>query len=87
MYENAETAPAGSNDDGDAAKPAVGQKLNVPALVTLEGIFPSKPSHTATEAKRKAYEEKVQKKTAAMGLEFVGYSIDTGVWEFKTEKW
>lgn len=87
VYENAETASAGSNDDGDAPKPGVGQKLNVPALVTLEKVFPSKPSHMATEAKRKAYEEKVQKKTEAMGLEFVGYSIDTGVWEFKTEKW
>ena len=87
VYESPETASVGSNDDGDAAKPPVGQKLNVPALVTLEGVYPSKSSHMATPAKRKAWEEKVEKKTTGNGTEFVGYSVDTGVWAFKTSCW
>ena len=51
------------------------------------GVYPSKSSHMATPAKRKAWEEKVAKKTTGNGTEFVGYSVDSGVWEFKTQHW
>lgn len=59
-------------------KPAVGQSLNKPALISLFGVFPPKSS-------KKSYVDRIKKKTVDIGATFIDYDESTGVWTFRTE--
>jgi hypothetical protein len=63
------------------AKPPVGSKLNRPAIITLEHVFPSDRSNP--EAIQK-FERKVTKQTAKMGAHLISYDASSGVWKFQT---
>ena len=66
-------------------KPPRGEKLNVPATVTMHGIFP-KPGTSPQRVR--AYPTKVAAKTNALpGATFLSYSLATGDWVFATEGW
>ena len=61
-------------------KPDEGQELNKPAIVQLEQIFPSNGNK-----KKAGYAEKVKKKTIQMDATFIEYSVESGIWKFRTE--
>lgn len=63
------------------AKPPVGSKLNRPAIITLEHVFPTDRSNP--EAIQK-FERKVTKQTAKMGAHLILYDASSGVWKFQT---
>ena len=67
------------------SKPPRGEKLNVPATVTMHGIFPK----AGSSAQRvRAYPAKVESRTNALqGATFLSYSLSTGDWVFATEGW
>lgn len=57
-------------------KPAPGTKLNRPAILTLEGVFP--PENTEESAAKMA--KKVGRSTARMGADLIDYDPSTGIW-------
>jgi len=68
-------------DDDDASKPAVGSKLNRPAIVTLLNVG---PGADASEAERTKWSRRVEKATKRMGASLVDFDPVSGVWKFKT---
>mmetsp|Transcript_45073 Transcript_45073/g.109622 ORF Transcript_45073/g.109622 Transcript_45073/m.109622 type:complete len:1003 (+) Transcript_45073:1996-5004(+) len=61
-------------EENNNTKPAVGTKLNRPAILTMYGIFPREGSNPAK------FPEKIKSSTAKMGAELVDFNPDTGVW-------
>ena len=68
-------------DDDDASKPAVGSKLNRPAIVTLLNVG---PGADASEAECAKWSRRVEKATKRMGASLVDFDPVSGVWKFKT---
>lgn len=72
-------------DDQEAAgtKPAVGEKLNGPAVLTLFKIFPKGGANATVEAKEK-FLKKLRKANAEMkDADFISYDPDQGIWKFR----
>ena len=64
-------------------KPPVGSKLNRPAIITLEHVFP-KDGPSANEETLKKFGRKVAKQTAKSGADFISYDSMQGIWTFRT---
>ena len=64
-------------EDGD--KPPVGMKLNRPAILTMEGVFPSDDG-AAAKAK---FSRRVEKQTTKMGAELIQYDASIGTWKLR----
>lgn len=58
-------------------KPPVGTKLNRPAIITLEGVYP--PEGGGPESDQK-FVHRVAKQTKKMGAELIDYDPSTGKW-------
>ena len=74
-------------DDQEAAgtKPAVGEKLNGPAVLTLFKIFPKGGATATAEAKEK-FLKKLRKANAQMkDADFISYDPDQGTWKFRVD--
>ncbi len=72
-------------DDQEAAgtKPAVGEKLNGPAVLSLFKIFPKGGANATSDAKEK-FLKKLQRANADMkDAEFISYDPDQGIWKFR----
>ena len=63
-----------SEEEEEGRKPAVGTKLNRPAILTMENVFPPDPS--ATEK----FVNKVARQTKKMDAELISYDPSTGEW-------
>ena len=61
-------------EEENNTKPAVGTKLNRPAVLTMYGIFPREGSDAAKFA------QKIESSTAKMGADLIDYDHDSGVW-------
>ncbi|KAL3918991.1 MAG: hypothetical protein SGILL_003976, partial [Bacillariaceae sp.] len=61
-------------------KPEVGSKLNRPAVLTLEKIFPAEGASAAAIEK---FCNKVARKTKKMDAEFIDYDPSTGEWKLR----
>jgi nuclear pore complex protein Nup98-Nup96 len=71
-------------EEEKGTKPAVGTKLNRPAILTLHNVYP-KSGAGASELEKEQYERKIAKKTKEMGASFVLYDPDIGVWKLHVE--
>ena len=60
-------------------KPALGTKLNRPAIITLNNVFPKEGIDP------EKYKVKITKNTHKMGAKMINYDVDTGVWQFRVE--
>mmetsp|Transcript_1191 Transcript_1191/g.2551 ORF Transcript_1191/g.2551 Transcript_1191/m.2551 type:complete len:1749 (+) Transcript_1191:347-5593(+) len=63
-----------TEEEEEGRKPEVGTKLNRPAILTLEGIFPPDPNDPDKFVK------KVTRQTAKMGAELISYDPAIGQW-------
>uniref|UniRef100_A0A7S3QAT4 Peptidase S59 domain-containing protein n=1 Tax=Chaetoceros debilis TaxID=122233 RepID=A0A7S3QAT4_9STRA len=68
----------------EGSKPAVGTKLNRPAIITLHDVFP-KNGPESTEEEKDKFEKKIEKKTKQMGASFILMDASIGVWKFQVE--
>jgi len=65
-----------------AMKPAEGEGLNRPALITLFQCKP--PPGSLTDADSKArYRDRIARMTEVKGATFVDYDCDNGIWRFR----
>ncbi|ODM89405.1 Nuclear pore complex protein Nup98-Nup96 [Orchesella cincta] len=81
-HQSIEVYPEGSK------KPLLYEGLNGPALVELERIWPiNKETKEPIRCLKKIYERGVEKKLkktcADLGVEFISYNDETGVWKFQ----
>ena len=67
------------NEEKSGDKPTEGTKLNRPAVVTLQNIFPP------TGVDPTKFARKVEKQTAKMDAKFIDYDRSSGVWTFRVE--
>jgi nuclear pore complex protein Nup98-Nup96 len=65
------------DEESTANKPPAGTKLNRPAVLTLQNIYPKDGI-----AKEK-FEQKLIKKSTIMEADFISYDISTGEWKFR----
>ena len=68
-----------NEEEKNDTKPAVGTKLNRPALLTMYDIFPREG------AKPAKFAEKIKSSTAKMGADFVDFNQDSGVWVLRVK--
>ncbi|KAG7354391.1 nucleoporin autopeptidase [Nitzschia inconspicua] len=64
------------------AKPVVGTKLNRPAILTMEGVYP--PEGSGPEAIEK-FKQKVARQTRKIKAELVEYDPHAGIWKIRVE--
>jgi nuclear pore complex protein Nup98-Nup96 len=62
-------------------KPPVGSKLNKPAVITVEGIYPDSDDAESKEKKKL----QIRRKTQKMGVQFISYDVSTGIWKFRVQ--
>ena len=71
-----------SIEEEEGTKPAVGTKLNRPAAITYEEVFPrDDPQASKTEMDKFAL--RLEKRCEKMGAEFVSYERSTGTWTIR----
>eukprot|EP00816_Leptocylindrus_hargravesii_P000648 CAMPEP_0196827310 /NCGR_PEP_ID=MMETSP1362-20130617/94090_1 /TAXON_ID=163516 /ORGANISM="Leptocylindrus danicus, Strain CCMP1856" /LENGTH=1784 /DNA_ID=CAMNT_0042207939 /DNA_START=135 /DNA_END=5489 /DNA_ORIENTATION=+ len=68
-------------DNYTTNKPAVGEKLNRPAIITLNNVRP-KGTGDRDHAR---YAAKISSTTAKMGGKLISYDANTGIWVFRVE--
>eukprot|EP00980_Cylindrotheca_fusiformis_P027840 scaffold22560_cov135-Cylindrotheca_fusiformis.AAC.51 len=66
-----------AQEEKEGSKPPVGTKLNRPAIITLENIFP--PEGTSSEK----FSRKVEKSTARNHAQLIDYDASAGEWKFR----
>lgn len=64
-------------------KPAVGSKLNRPAVITMMKTFPTKKGPKASSEVLEKFANAVKRKTEKMGAEFLSYNRSNGDWTFR----
>jgi Nucleoporin autopeptidase/Nuclear protein 96/Nucleoporin FG repeat region len=69
-------------DEKKGTKPEEGTKLNRPAVITFDGVFP-KEGPRATEEVMERFAKKVQIASQTMNAEFVSYDTKTGIWKIR----
>ena len=69
-------------DDQERAgtKPAVGNKLNRPAVITMYDVFPKEGSDKDATEK---FERKIARTTKASNAELISYDSSSGIWKFR----
>mmetsp|Transcript_12861 Transcript_12861/g.19266 ORF Transcript_12861/g.19266 Transcript_12861/m.19266 type:complete len:1119 (-) Transcript_12861:338-3694(-) len=68
-------------DNYSTNKPAVGEKLNRPAIITLNNVLP----RGTGDRDLARYAAKISSTTAKMGGKLISYDANTGVWVFRVE--
>lgn len=74
-------------DEEAGRKPAVGSKLNRPAVIKFFNVFPKDKDGGANadeETKRK-FALKIEKSTARMGAELISYDKEKGEWKIRVQ--
>lgn len=71
-------------EEDEGTKPAVGHKLNRPAMITYEEVFP-RSDPTAPKVEMDKFAERLQKVTNKMGATFVDYERQTGTWKIRVQ--
>lgn len=69
-------------------KPEPGSGINLPARVTLHGVFPINKTTREKESDASVVEKfskKIKENTAKMGAKFIGYQAATGTWIFEVD--
>ena len=69
-------------DEENGTKPDEGTKLNRPALITFEGIFPKEGAYADDDVKSK-FELKLKKAVSNMNAEMVAYDRTNGIWKIR----
>jgi nuclear pore complex protein Nup98-Nup96 len=73
-----------SLEEEQGTKPAVGSKLNRPAIITCYDVFPP-AGRNASEEERNRYAQKVAMRTTNMGAELIDYNKNSGVWKIRVQ--
>jgi nuclear pore complex protein Nup98-Nup96 len=73
-----------SVEEEQGTKPAIGSKLNRPAIITCYNVFPQ-AGRNASEEQRNRYAQKVAMRTTNMGAELVDYNKNSGVWKIRVQ--
>lgn len=68
--------------DRDDRKPARGEKLNRPAVITLEKVH---AGNGASLAEQQQFAERIDRRTQKMGCQLISYDETTASWAFRTE--
>mmetsp|Transcript_25840 Transcript_25840/g.42413 ORF Transcript_25840/g.42413 Transcript_25840/m.42413 type:complete len:541 (+) Transcript_25840:765-2387(+) len=68
--------------DNKMTKPPVGTKLNKPALVVLDNVFPKKKKDPTPEDMAK-WKERIRASTEKAGAEFIDFNGETGRWQLR----
>jgi Nuclear protein 96/Nucleoporin autopeptidase len=71
-----------TDEDEKGTKPPVGTKLNRPAILTLEGVFP--PEGGGPESTQR-FVRKVERQTKKMHAELINYEPTTGEWMLRVQ--
>jgi nuclear pore complex protein Nup98-Nup96 len=67
-----------------STKPALGTKLNRPAILKFYGLFPKKSAEGATEEERiEAFRKKLQRSAEKSGAKFLAYDEILGEWSIR----
>jgi len=75
-----------SNEERDGVKPAMGTKLNRPAIVTCYNVYPKEKGAGASEEEKTKFATVVARKMSKMdAATLISYNKDTGVWQFRVE--
>jgi nuclear pore complex protein Nup98-Nup96 len=69
----------------DGTKPAIGEKLNRPAVISLYNTFPKKGGKNASEDAKLKFSKKLEKATAQMNADFISYDSTVGTWKFRVQ--
>lgn len=69
--------------DDDESKPPRNQKLNGPAIVTLENVGPSSDADASQPGAAEKWTRKIEKAVKRMKCELVQYDFGNRIWEFK----
>ncbi|CAJ1941899.1 unnamed protein product [Cylindrotheca closterium] len=72
-----QSASVYTQEEKDGTKPPVGTKLNRPAVITLENVFP--PEGTPKDK----FEKRVAKSTKRNNAELISYNSSSGKWTFR----
>jgi Nuclear protein 96/Nucleoporin autopeptidase len=73
------------NQEVDGTKPAIGEKLNRPAVISLYNTFPKKGGKNASEDAKQKFSKKLEKATAQMNADFISYDSVNGTWKFRVQ--
>ena len=68
----------------EGTKPPVGTKLNRPAIITFEEVFPYDDPQASNAAMEK-FVDRLKKNCAKMDAEFIEYNRGTGVWKIRVQ--
>ena len=70
-----------------STKPKVGEGFNVPAIISLEGCYPSTKDRKGiiTDPKHPAVVRHINKLKSVPNTQYLGYEANTGTWKFKVE--
>eukprot|EP00977_Amphora_coffeiformis_P007068 scaffold1536_cov166-Amphora_coffeaeformis.AAC.2 len=71
-----------SEEEDEGTKPRVGTKLNRPAVITYEEVYPGDDAQ-ASKATMDKFVVKLQKRCEKMGADHVGYERSTGTWKIR----
>lgn len=71
----------------DVTKPEPGNGLNVPAIITLEGVWvlDKATREPVRDPSDPRFQQKLQRLKSTKDTEFIEYIADTGVWVFKVD--
>ena len=70
------------DEEEKGVKPPRGTKLNRPAVIVMNDIFPKDGPESSHEAKEKL-KRKIDKSTKKMNAELLSFDADAGVWTFR----
>jgi Nucleoporin autopeptidase/Nuclear protein 96/Nucleoporin FG repeat region len=71
-----------NSDEEKGTKPEEGTKLNRPAVITFDDVFPKEGARASPEVMEK-FTKKVKKAAQSMNAEFVSYDSGTGIWKIR----
>jgi len=66
-------------------KPAEGEGLNRPAIITLFQCMPPNNGNFPDADSKARYRERIAKMTEQKGARFVDYDCDRGIWQFRVD--
>lgn len=71
-----------NKEEQQGTKPLVGTKLNRPAVITYEEVYPRDDPQASKEEMDK-FASRLEKRCEKMGAEFVDYARSTGTWKIR----
>jgi len=74
-----------TREEEERTKPAVGTKLNRPAVITLFNVFPKNGGVEADQETKIKFAKRIERTSSKMGVEMISYSKDLGEWSFRVD--